>query len=119
MRTAPYYYGIITSGGVKWRATHPKNISKIPARVGAELAEKHHTNILQSHNHLWGMAQALSGEYVSVEIGCAVDWLRLPYAAQRDNTRPAMQHGAAIIRDGFCHLLHPRWSDWARLMRNR
>lgn len=115
MKTASYYYALIVSGGTTWRATHPKNTSVRPASVAAALADKFGSNVLQSHNHLWGMTQSASGRHLGVEIGCGVDGARLPYYAERDTTRPAWQNGAAIIRDGKCHLLHPEWTDWDRL----
>src|SRR4029077_9628921 len=33
------------------RCTHPRNFSKIPTRVGAELAAKFHQDIIAAHGH--------------------------------------------------------------------
>jgi hypothetical protein len=116
---ANYWCMVESENGELWRCTHPKNTSVIPVRVASRLAEKYHSNIIMSHNHLWGMTQTDSGNYLAIETGCIVDPSRLPYVVQRDNLRPKMQNGAVILRDGHAHLLHPKWSDWKALLRLR
>lgn len=103
------------SGGVKWRITHPGATSVTAAMVARELCSIHLSNVVQSHNHLWGEMQDRSGKFQAVEIGCCVDFDRLRYASFTDTRRPKMTPGAAIIDNGKCTLLHPTWTNWERL----
>jgi hypothetical protein len=112
IRGTDYYYCFVNS---TWRISHPRNISVIPGRVPSMLAAKFGMNVAAGHGHLVGIYPW--NKWVAVDIGICCDPLRLDYNAQRDNTRPAMQQGALILKhgnDGILrpHLLSPCWTDW-------
>lgn len=107
-----YYYCLVNDN---WRISHPRNVSVIPGRVPSMLCAKFGMNVAAGHGHL--VAIYPWNQWMAVDIGVCCDPLRLDYAAQRDNTRPAMQQGALIIKtggDGVVrpHLLSAVWTDW-------
>lgn len=108
---APYYYGLLTSGGEVFRITHPKSASDNTARM---LAVQYHQHILMGHSHKMMFDWDPSGKYAAVQMGHLVDEGRLAYAAQRDARRNAHKLGAVIVRDGYVWLLNEH-VDWARL----
>jgi hypothetical protein len=114
-----YYYCIVDLAGVKWRISHPRNISVIHARVPSRLCHKYKMNVVSGHGHLVGQAYDDSGTYLGVDAGVVCDPMRLDYYAERDNTRPAMNQGAVIITVGLdgkshCYTLTPQ-SDFKAL----
>lgn len=111
VKIAPYYYALIKSGGIDWRVEHPKSSTKGDAKW---YAAKHLCNIAMAHSHQWMMQKDKSGKYWGVEIGCCVDEMRLPYAAQRSTKQDMHMLGALIIRDGKPWLLSEE-SDWKLL----
>jgi len=118
-RTTEYYTCIINGN---WRISHPRNCSVIHGRVPGFLARKFQCNIAAGHGHLVGLNMDDSGQWVTVDIGICADPSRLDYANLRDNTRPAMNQGALILKMGVggqCHpyLLSPKWTDWDAMKR--
>lgn len=111
-----YHYMTLTSGGQEWRITHPRNSSVIPVGVARRLADKHQQNIVAGHGHLWGQATSTSGRWIAIDSGMCGDPERIGYNMEEDNVRPAMVQGAVIVRDSHGWLLHPRYTDWNRLM---
>ncbi len=108
---APYYYGLLKSGGETFRITHPKSAADNAARA---LAVQYHQHILMGHSHKMMFDWDPSGKYAAVQMGHAVDEMRLAYCAQRDAGRNAHKLGAVIVRDGYVWLLNEH-VDWARL----
>ena len=106
---SPYYHAVIEASTGQWRVTHPKEARKIPLTAGRELAEKYLMNVIAAHGHDWGETTSPSGRYVAA-CGCCVDPARLDYAMLRDSTRPVMQQGAFILRNGQPVLLHPKYA---------
>jgi len=113
-RIAPYYYSILISTGEKFQIEHPKTYANnSPIR----LASKYCCHILQAHSHKWAKNTDISGKYWAIHMGCIVDEMRLPYAAQRHGTADAHQLGAVIVRDGFPYLLSARtpWDKYKKM----
>lgn len=110
---APYFYGVLTSGGERWRIEHQRSAAP---NAAIRLADKNETNTIIAHNHVQSLQWSTSGRYYAISSGCACDESRMFYAAARSSQRPAHALGAVIIRDGYPYVLHPR-VDWARLAR--
>ena len=109
LRVSPFAFALIhSSNGQTWEATHPKNSSVIPARVAARMADKYERNIIAAHGHDWGEVTSVNGRYAAA-CGMCADPLRLDYVMKTHNTRPFMQQGAWILKDGLPVLLHPKW----------
>lgn len=115
LRTSPYHQAIIHSGGKTITLVHPKNYSRIPARVPTFLCRKYRTPVAGAHDHVWGINQDESGIDWACSIGVTCDPKRLNYVALEPKTNPAVSQGALIIRDGFPWLLHPRFTDFRAL----
>lgn len=115
LKIYPYYFAEVRTGmplnGMddKWRVSHPKNTSIIPARVAARIADKEQAHYVAGHGHDWGQVTSTAGYYAAA-CGVCVDPMRLDYAATRDSTRPKMQQGALILRNGLPILLHPEYA---------
>lgn len=109
---SPYYHCILTSAGIPWRITHPKNISIHGSFIPARLAAKFEMNVIAGHGHLWGCTTSDSGRYLAIDSGICADPERIQYSMERDSTRPKMVQGAVIVRAGRAWLLHPTFTDW-------
>lgn len=109
-RVAPYYYSVLETEGGKYQIEHPKTWAK---NSPIKLASKYRCHILQAHSHKWAFDTDPSGAYFAIHMGCIVDEMRLPYAAQRHNTADPHMLGAVIVRDGYPYLLGDR-APWDR-----
>lgn len=107
----PFYYMTLTSGGIEWRISHPKNSAKGSAK---RLAPKYQSNIVQLHGHHFAIQTDPSGKYLAVEPGACVDIDRLPYEKLRDTPGDMHVLGALIIKDGKPILLN-EWTSWQLL----
>lgn len=112
-RIAPYYYSILISNGEKYQIEHPNSATKVSP---IKLASKYQCHILQAHSHKWGIDRDISGRFWAISMGCVVDEMRLPYAAQRHNTGEAHVLGAVIVKDGYPYVLSDK-TPWSRYMR--
>jgi len=102
-----YHWCDLASGGRRFRIEHPQNASVLPTRVAQALATKYRCSVIAGHGHLWGMTHDASGQDWAIDSGICADPLRIGYAQQTHNTRPAMCQGAVIVRDGVPVLLGP------------
>lgn len=82
------------------RCTHPRNFSKIPTRVGAELAAKHHMDLVAAHGHLIGSRRDISGRYTVIDSGGMFDPRRLDYINTVDSITPLVNQGFVILTAG-------------------
>lgn len=110
-KIAPYYYGILVSGGQEFRITHPRSAAD---NAAVALATQYHQHILMAHSHKMRFDWDPSGKYAAIHMGHCVDETRLAYASQRDARRNAHKLGAVIIRNGYIWLLSEH-SDWETL----
>ena len=97
----------LESGGERFMVAHPKNASVSQTMVPAKLAAKYQTHVVAGHGHLWGQGRDVSGRYWAIDAGICADPARLEYYQMEPTTRPAMQQGAVIIKDGVPYLLSP------------
>ena len=105
----PYHYCKVWSEiSGKWRITHPKNAWAKPGAVACAIAEKHECNVVAAHGHDWGEMTAKNGRYAAACGGC-FDPARLDYVCLEDSTRPLIQQGAWLLRQGQPVLLHPKY----------
>jgi hypothetical protein len=113
-RIAPYYYSYLMTETGKYQIEHPKTYAK---NSPVKLAAKYQCHILQAHSHKWLWDVDPSGTYYAIHMGCIVDEMRLPYAAQRHNTSEAHLQGAVIVRNGYPYLLGDRtpWDDYKKM----
>lgn len=109
-RVAPYYYSILETESGRFQIEHPKTYAN---NSPTKLASKYQCHILQAHSHKWAFDLDVSGTFYAIHMGCIVDEMRLPYAAQRHNTANAHLQGAVIVRDGYPFLLGDR-TPWER-----
>lgn len=114
-RVAPYYYSYLETEGGRYQIEHPKTWAKSSA---TKLAAKYQCHILQAHSHKWIFDLDPSGSFYAIQMGCIVDEMRLPYAAQRHGTADPHMLGAVIVRDGFPYLLSDR-TPWERFKKMR
>lgn len=102
-----YHWCDLLSGGRHYRIEHPRNASVLPTRVAQSLATKYRCSVIAGHGHLWGITRDASGLDWAIDSGICADPLRIGYVQQVHSTRPAMQQGAVIVRDGVPILLGP------------
>lgn len=115
LRASSYHHCFVVSGRKKIAIVHPKNLSRIPARVPTFLCRKFRLSVAGGHDHVWGITQDESGKDWTCSVGVSADPNRLSYVRLETNTRPEVTQGALIIRDGFPWLLHPRFTDFRAL----
>lgn len=97
----------LESGGQEWYVEHPRSVSVNSSLVPARLCAKYHKHVVAGHGHLAGIGRDVSGRYWAVDSGMCADPGRMEYYVMEHNTRPAMNQGAVIIRDGVPVLLTP------------
>jgi hypothetical protein len=107
VRVSDYHWFRVVSGGETFYCEHPKNASINATIVPKQLAAKLQCHVVAGHGHLFGMARDVSGRYWAIDSGICADPLRLDYTTKIHNTRPTMQQGAVIIRQGVPVLLSP------------
>jgi len=95
----------LESGGMQFRIVHPKNYSRIPARVAQSLASKYRCNMITGHGHLWGMTRDVSGGWWAIDAGCCLDARKVNYLEEDLSTNPQPVLGAVIVIDGMPILL--------------
>jgi len=110
---APYYFSILHTPAGDYRISHPKSAAKY---AHFKMADKFDCHFAMCHSHNWNKGKSTNGKFWSIQMGCCVDEKRLPYAAQRDNTREAHALGALIIRNGYPYLLSEQ-TDWEAMKR--
>jgi hypothetical protein len=113
-RVAPYYYSHLETEAGRFQIEHPKTYAN---NSPVKLAAKYQCHILQAHSHKWMFNLDPSGTFYAIHMGCIVDEMRLPYAAQRHNTADAHMQGAVIVRSGYPYLLGERtpWQDFKKM----
>jgi len=82
------------------RCTHPRNFSRIPTRVAADLAAKHHQDVIGAHGHLLGYRRDISSRFTVVDSGGMFDPRRLDYINSVDSTIPLVNQGFVILTAG-------------------
>lgn len=103
---SPYPYCELTSNGVKWRITHPKSYSMIPARAAIWLAEKYDVNVIAGHCHVEGMGYTKNGKYIGAGVGSACDCEKIPWLMKQDSRHPVWTVGLALVRNGSLTLFN-------------
>lgn len=110
-KVSPYYWCVLTSGGVEWQIEHPVNTAKHSSK---KLAPKFGKNIVMFHNHQFSITTDPSGRFYAIEPGMGMDESRMGYAMQRHNAADTHRVGALIIRDGKPTPLNS-FTDWEML----
>ena len=113
-RVAPYYFSVLQTEAGKYQIEHPKSYANSSP---VKLATKYQCHILQAHSHKWMFNLDPSGTFYALHMGCIVDEMRLPYAAQRHGTADAHLQGAVIVRNGYPYLLGDRtpWEQFKKM----
>jgi len=93
------------------RCTHPRNFSKIPTRVAADLAAKHHMDVVAAHGHLIGTRRDISGKFTVIDSGGMFDGRRLDYINTVDSINPLVNQGFVLYTEGQLHLFDARNCD--------
>lgn len=101
------YWFTLVSGGETFYVEHPRNASINQTVVPAKLAAKYHKHVIAGHGHLWGQGRDVSGQFWAIDSGICADPERIEYYQMQHTTRPAMQQGAVIVRNGIPILLSP------------
>ena len=107
LRISTYSHVIIHSGGQIWRATHQRNYSQIPLRVGRELALKTQMNIITQHQHHVAKGRDKFNRYTVIDGGGLFDEEKMAYVMLEDSTSPTMCRGFVVLVNGVAHLITP------------
>jgi hypothetical protein len=108
---------IVKHEDITWRITHPAAYSKIKGRVADKLAQKHQMNIISHHEHHLLQSRDEFDNYTIINNGGLHDHEKMAYVSQVDNTRPVMNNGFVMLRDGYPYMFTPyrtwtNWDDW-------
>lgn len=113
-----FTYCWISSNGVKYRASHPQEYSKLPLKNADELAQKFQCNIITAHEHHLGKTWDRYQRYVVVNGGCMEDQSKAAYTRLRDNNKPNFHPGFVLLKDGVAEeLSHYPYTNWDRWLR--
>ena len=81
----------------QWAAVHPVSYSKIPGKVGLDLAVRHQVNIINGHtHHPPAVMPSPCGKFVALENGCMSDSTAQGYL-QNMTTFPQHVNGFTIL----------------------
>lgn len=105
---------IVNHDDILWRVTHQAAYSKIKGRVANVLAQKHQMNIISHHEHHLLQSRDDFDNYTIINNGGLHDHEKMAYVSQIDNTRPIMNNGFVMLREGFPDMFTPyrSWTDW-------
>lgn len=106
----------LVSGGVHWRLTHQRNYSRNKGIVGQQLAVKHQSDIMTTHEHHAAMGRDPYNRYTWVNNPMLGDYEKMIYVGIVDSTSPVMCTGFTYFEDGTAHLLtpYPSMTSWNR-----
>jgi hypothetical protein len=96
----------ITSGGEVFRATHQRNFSRIPGRVGNQLAQKFQCHMITFHEHHLAAMMDDYCRYSVINCPGLMEENQLGYTMD-DNTSPRMAKGFCVLVNGTAHLITP------------
>lgn len=99
----------------KWTIGHPSNYSGSAGRMPSEIADLEQRNVATGHNHLVGMAQSKSGNYLGIDIGHMTDPSSHYYVVRRLQKFSRWNAGFLIISNGRPYPYWERWTDWNAL----
>ncbi len=105
---------VVNHDDILWRVTHQAAYSKIKGRVANVLAQKHQMNIISHHEHHLLQSRDDFNSFTIINNGGLHDHEKMAYVSQVDNTRPVMNNGFVMLRDGFPDMFTPyrTWTDW-------
>lgn len=113
-----YGFSTLTSGGVKWRITHPRDYSKNQLVVANALAQKFQSNIVSFHEHHQGIGWDDFGRYLIVNGGILADPAKFAYAVLDDNKKAAMIPGFVSIKNGSPRIYgRAPLTDWSEYVK--
>lgn len=113
-RMSNYGWCTVTSGGVEWRVTHPKNYSVNQLNVAETVAWKHQTNVISFHEHHLGIGWDRFKRFVIVNGGSLIDSSKVPYKVFDDNKSPEFTAGFVMLKNGTPYLFgEPPFTDWS------
>lgn len=96
---------------ITWRITHGESGSTVIATNAAVLkADSYSCNVLQGHNHLFGMRQTRSGKHIGVDHGAMCNPALIEYKQLRTTTYPTWVPGFAALKRGKVALYSPRFT---------
>lgn len=101
-----YSHVKITSGGEVYRATHQRNYSRIPGRVGNQLAQKFQCHMITFHEHHLAATMDDYCRYSVINCPGLMEENQLGYTMD-DNTSPSMAKGFCVLVNGTAHLITP------------
>lgn len=115
MHSSNYGWADVTSGGEKYRVTHPKNYSVQSLAVADQLALKYDCHIISFHEHHLAKGVDRYGRHIIINGGCLVDPAMLAYVGLDDNKAAAMVNGFVTLRAGVADLYGPHpFTDWGQ-----
>jgi hypothetical protein len=84
----------------EWMIVHPKSYSRIPMRVGSQLALIHDRHIMGAHSHRSGITWADDGKHLVVELGCMADFEKIQYRHMSVTTHGEWQNAFVLYGNG-------------------
>jgi hypothetical protein len=113
VKTSQFGWCDLSSNGVPWRLTHPRNYGRNQLAVASDLANKYSTNIISFHEHHLAMGYDVYGRWVIANGGTLVDPGKLAYVNLDDSRMPAMMQGFTAVKGGCLKLFGTEpFTDW-------
>ena len=97
----PKHWFRLNSAGEVYQIEHPKNTSTHATLVPKKLCSKYLCHVIAGHGHLVGWAKDVSGKFWAIDSGVVADPQRLAYIDTTHSTRPAVNQGAVIVKEGM------------------
>lgn len=95
-----------------WIIGHPSNYSGQGAKTPSDYADLYQRNVITGHNHIVGLAQSKSGNYIGIDTGAMLTQEAIFYSKRRMNKYTRWQNGFTVIKNGFAKLYTECFTDW-------
>lgn len=98
-----------------WLVGHPSHYSGLGGKTPSELADVWGRNVISFHNHVVGMSQSKTGQYLGIDAGHMTDPAQHYYQFRRMTKFARWTAGFVVLSNGFPCVYTERWTDWKSL----
>lgn len=110
-------YCTVSSSGIPWRITHPKNYGRNQLTVLSDIANKYQTNVIGAHEHHAAIGWDVYKRWVIVNAGMLADPSKFAYVSLDDNRMANMVKGFVMLRNGVATPLSVfPFTDWSAVL---
>lgn len=101
--------------GADWVVGHPSHYSGLGGKTPSEIAAVWEKNIVTLHNHIVGVSQSKSGNYIGVDCGHMTVPDQHSYLHRSLTKFTRWSAGFCVIENGYVYTYSERFTDWKKM----